>query len=161
MDAQKTRYEFIDPTNGDYGTAYTAKTKAEIIEKAEQVGASRFNEIGPDDTKTAHVKVDGEWQLASEVERKQKAREACHPNAAADEVADAHRHGNRRDACESDREAPAPAAVGAECQNAEPDQPGAGALAAERRVIVGPPGRVAVHQLGHCVAHVVQLVEDQ
>jgi hypothetical protein len=76
MDAQKTRYEFIDPTNGDYGTAYTAKTKAEIIEKAEQVGASRFNEIGPDDTKTAHVKVDGEWQLASEVERKQKAAAA-------------------------------------------------------------------------------------
>ena len=76
MDAQKTRYEFIDPTNGDYGTAYTATTKAEIIEKAEQVGASRFTEIGPDDSKTAHVKVDGEWQLASEIERKQKAAAA-------------------------------------------------------------------------------------
>lgn len=77
MDAQKeTRFEFTDPTNGDYGTAYSGKTKAEIIEKAEKVGASRFNEIGPDGAVTAHVKVDDQWQLATDVERKQNATAA-------------------------------------------------------------------------------------
>lgn len=76
MDAQKTRFEFLDPRDGDIGTMYTASTKEEIIQKAEATGNSRFNEVAPDGSITAHVQVDGEWKLASEIERQQKATAA-------------------------------------------------------------------------------------
>lgn len=73
MDAQKTRFEFIDPRDGANGVAYSAETKAEIIEKAEYVGGTRFHEVKPDNSVTAHVKVDGEWREASQLENANKA----------------------------------------------------------------------------------------
>ena len=77
MDAQKTRFEFLDPRDGDIGVMYTANTREEIIVKAEATGNSRFNEVAPDGSLTAHVQVDGEWKLASEIARKQQAAEAA------------------------------------------------------------------------------------
>ena len=77
MDAQKTRFEFLDPRDGDIGVMYTANTREEIIVKAEATGNSRFNEVAPDGSLTAHVQVDGEWKLASEIARKQQAADAA------------------------------------------------------------------------------------
>ena len=77
MDAQKTRFEFLDPRDGDIGVMYTASTREEIIVKAEATGNSRFNEVAPDGSLTAHVQVDGEWKLASEIARKQQAADAA------------------------------------------------------------------------------------
>ena len=48
MDAQKTRFEFLDPRDVDIGVMYTANTREEIIVKAEATGNSRFNEVAPD-----------------------------------------------------------------------------------------------------------------
>lgn len=76
MDAQKTRFEFLDPRDGDIGVMHTANTKEEIIKKAEATGNSRFNEVAADGSMTAHIQVDGEWKLASEVERQKKAAAA-------------------------------------------------------------------------------------
>lgn len=77
MEAQKTRFEFLDPRDGDIGVMYTANTREEIIKKAEATGNSRFNEVAPDGSLTAHIKVDGEWKLASEIARKQQAADAA------------------------------------------------------------------------------------
>ena len=77
MDAQKTRFEFLDPRDGDIGVMYTASTREEIIVKAEATGNSRFNEVAPDGSLTAHVQVDGEWKLASEIARKQQTADAA------------------------------------------------------------------------------------
>ena len=52
MDAQKTRFEFLDPRDGDIGVMYTANTREEIIVKAEATGNSRFNEVAPDGSLT-------------------------------------------------------------------------------------------------------------
>lgn len=63
------KYEFVDLRDGDMGVKYTATSRDEIIEKAERVGISRFQEIDEQGEIHQHYKHGKQWLSTEDAER--------------------------------------------------------------------------------------------
>lgn len=68
-----TRYELRDPFAE---VTYRVDSFAEMVTKANQLGASRFHSVASDGSRTTFVKVDGEWRRPDAREAPSSAHEA-------------------------------------------------------------------------------------
>ena len=63
------KYEFVDLRDGDMGVKYTATSREEMIEKAEKVGISRFQEIDDQGEVHQHYKHGKQWLSTGDADR--------------------------------------------------------------------------------------------
>lgn len=71
---KKMKYELVDPREGDNGVKYSYENESDMRAKADELGATRYQGVKPDNERVQFVKVGEEWRDESQVKQAEEAK---------------------------------------------------------------------------------------